>query len=91
MSCSKQVLDYGRKATQFLIKTTKRPRVLLHHGRRNSAAILDCGERSSEVSCVGCLYDLLVPVDHIQVTVELLSDFFGQLWDENKQNKWKGQ
>lgn len=50
---------------------------LLHHRRRNGAAVLDGGQRGCQVSSIGCLYNLLVPIDHVQVTVELLSDFFG--------------
>lgn len=51
----------------------------LHHGRRDEAAVLDGGERRGQVSRVRGLHHLFVPVHHIQVTVELLTNFLGQL------------
>ena len=51
--------------------------VLLHHGRWNRAAVLNGSQRRCQVGCIGGFYNLLVPIDHVQVTVELLPDFFG--------------
>lgn len=51
----------------------------LHHGGRNGAAVLYGCERRGEVGRVGGLYHLFIPVHHIQITVELLTDLLGQL------------
>lgn len=50
---------------------------LLHHGRWDCAAVLNGGQRRCQVGRIGGFYNLLVPIDHVQVTVELLPDFFG--------------
>lgn len=57
--------------------TAENAQVLLHHGRRDCAAVLDGSQWGCQVSCIRCFYHLLVPIDHVQVTVELLTDFFG--------------
>lgn len=51
----------------------------LHHGGGDEAAVLDGGERRGQVGRVRGLHHLLVPVHHIQVTVELFPNFLGQL------------
>jgi len=60
-----------------LSATAGNAQVLLHHGGWNCAAVLDGGQRGGQVGCIGGFYNLLVPIDHVQVTVELLPDFFG--------------
>lgn len=55
----------------------------LHHGGRNGTAVLYGCEWRGQVGGVGCLHHLFIPVHHIQITVELLTDLLSQL----KRNK----
>lgn len=81
----------GKQFNSCFKEQQKNVEVLLHHGGWDSTAVLNRSEGRGQVSRIGRFYNLLVPVDHIQVTVELLSDFFGQLWDDREQNKLKAQ